>query len=287
MPLSWRDALRLGFLGYLFNFISPGAVGGDLFKVVFLARERQGRRTEVAMSVLVDRLMGLYGVFVVGTVAILLTDMWRSHSAERAVGLPNHVLVHRRQHGGIGDGLAARLQRRPHCRAGWNACRGWATTSNASIAPIECITAIPWALPCGDGVERVLAIAVSDRHLADGPRVVQPRADAGRAFCDRADGHGHRRAFRLAPNGMGTFELLVNYLYQHMPSGPPSDPSAGLVVALCYRVVTVLIALVGVGIYLASRREMTEVLHEAEEEVKHPHEEPPPSAPASHQPATT
>ncbi len=36
VPLSWRDTFRLGFLGYLFNFISPGAVGGDLFKVVFL-----------------------------------------------------------------------------------------------------------------------------------------------------------------------------------------------------------------------------------------------------------
>ena len=79
VPLTWRDALRLGFLGYLFNFISPGAVGGDLFKVVFLARERQGRRTEVALSVLVDRLMGLYGVFIVGTIAILCTDMWRSN----------------------------------------------------------------------------------------------------------------------------------------------------------------------------------------------------------------
>src|SRR6185369_1931403 len=33
IELSIRDAFRLGFLGYLFSFITPGSVGGDLFKV--------------------------------------------------------------------------------------------------------------------------------------------------------------------------------------------------------------------------------------------------------------
>ncbi len=41
VPLTWNNALRLGFLGYLLNFISPGAVGGDLFKVVFLRASGQ------------------------------------------------------------------------------------------------------------------------------------------------------------------------------------------------------------------------------------------------------
>ena len=43
IPLSLRDAFRLGFLGYLYNFITPGSVGGDLFKAVFLAHGNQGR----------------------------------------------------------------------------------------------------------------------------------------------------------------------------------------------------------------------------------------------------
>ncbi len=36
------DAFRLGFLGYLFNFVSVGSVGGDLFKAIFIAREQPG-----------------------------------------------------------------------------------------------------------------------------------------------------------------------------------------------------------------------------------------------------
>ncbi len=44
------------------------------------------------------------------------------------------------------------------------------------------------------------------------------------------------------------------------------DPSAGLLVSLAYRVITVLIAMVGVVIYWASHSELSEVLHEAEAE---------------------
>ena len=52
------DAFRLGFLGYLFNFVSVGSVGGDLFKAFFIAREQPGRRAEAVATVMVDRVVG-------------------------------------------------------------------------------------------------------------------------------------------------------------------------------------------------------------------------------------
>ena len=67
LPLRLRDALRLGFLGFLLNFISLGAVGGDLFKAIFAARECHGRRTEAVATVILDRLIELYVVFVLGS----------------------------------------------------------------------------------------------------------------------------------------------------------------------------------------------------------------------------
>jgi uncharacterized membrane protein YbhN (UPF0104 family) len=72
-------------------------------------------------------------------------------------------------------------------------------------------------------------------------------------------------AIPLAPNGLGTFELVVKMLYQYLPSGTAAAASAGLLVALGYRLITVLIAMVGAGIYLVSRREMSAVLHQAHE----------------------
>ena len=40
-----RDALRIGFLGFLFNLAPLGIVAGDLLKAVMLAWENPGNRT--------------------------------------------------------------------------------------------------------------------------------------------------------------------------------------------------------------------------------------------------
>ncbi len=65
--------LRLGFLGYLLNFVSVGSVGGDLFKAVFVAREYPGRRAQAVATVVLDRIVGLFAMFVVASAALLLT----------------------------------------------------------------------------------------------------------------------------------------------------------------------------------------------------------------------
>ena len=44
ITFSIRDALRIGFLGYLFNLSPAGIAGGDLLKAVMLAREHPGNR---------------------------------------------------------------------------------------------------------------------------------------------------------------------------------------------------------------------------------------------------
>ena len=66
------DAFRLGFLGYLFNFVSVGSVGGDLFKAFFIAREQPGRRAEAVATVLVDRVVGVYALVLLTSAVICL-----------------------------------------------------------------------------------------------------------------------------------------------------------------------------------------------------------------------
>ena len=72
LGLNFRllDAFRLGFLGYLFNFVSVGSVGGDLFKAIFIAREQPGRRTEAVATVLVDRVVGVYALVLLTSTVI-------------------------------------------------------------------------------------------------------------------------------------------------------------------------------------------------------------------------
>lgn len=63
LPFRLRDALRLGFIGNVFNLVIPGAVGGDVVKAAFLCRE-QARKTQAVASMVIDRVLGLLGLFV-------------------------------------------------------------------------------------------------------------------------------------------------------------------------------------------------------------------------------
>lgn len=76
IQLRMRDSLRIGLLGYLYNLAPLGIVGGDVLKAVMLAREHPGNRAKAAASVIMDRLVGLYMLFVVATAGILLTGFW-------------------------------------------------------------------------------------------------------------------------------------------------------------------------------------------------------------------
>jgi uncharacterized membrane protein YbhN (UPF0104 family) len=66
IPLA--DSLRLSIVGGLFNLIIPGAVGGDLVKAAYLSR-MDIPRTRVIASMVIDRLLGLLGLFLLAAFA--------------------------------------------------------------------------------------------------------------------------------------------------------------------------------------------------------------------------
>lgn len=67
LPFQWRDAVRLGFIGILFNYVAPGAAGGDIVKALLIAKEHPQRKAVAAATVLLDRLLGLIALFCVGS----------------------------------------------------------------------------------------------------------------------------------------------------------------------------------------------------------------------------
>ncbi len=70
LPFTIFDALRLGLIGTFFNFLIPGAVGGDLVKAALIARE-QSQRLIAVSTIVVDRVVGLLGLLVLtGLIAI-------------------------------------------------------------------------------------------------------------------------------------------------------------------------------------------------------------------------
>jgi len=73
LTLTFADVLSLSWIGYFFSNFMPSTVGGDLVKAAYLIREQSQKAVAVA-TVVLDRIIGLYGLFVMGslTTALLL-----------------------------------------------------------------------------------------------------------------------------------------------------------------------------------------------------------------------
>lgn len=71
--VPFRHVARLTLTGFFFNMLVPGATGGDVVKMAFLARVTEGKRTEALFSVVVDRVIGMIGLFFVAAVAVLIS----------------------------------------------------------------------------------------------------------------------------------------------------------------------------------------------------------------------
>jgi len=82
---SLRHSLRLTFIGHFFNNVMFGATGGDLVRAVLVTRGLQENRWRAALSVLVDRLLGLFVLLMFA--AVVLTVAWRQGDFERVPAL--------------------------------------------------------------------------------------------------------------------------------------------------------------------------------------------------------
>ena len=71
LPLSIRETFRLGMLGEACNLMGPGAVGGDLVKAALLAKDHPRRIASVMATVFLDRVLGMWALFVLGAIASL------------------------------------------------------------------------------------------------------------------------------------------------------------------------------------------------------------------------
>jgi len=74
--LSWSRLYGLVMVGLFFSLFIPGGTGGDIIKGYYLLKEAPvGRKTSAALSIAMDRLLGLLGVAILaGTITALRWD---------------------------------------------------------------------------------------------------------------------------------------------------------------------------------------------------------------------
>lgn len=70
--ISLKRAAELFFIGHFFNSFMLGATGGDVVKAYYVAQETHHKKAEAVMTVIIDRLIGLVGLFAVAAVMLLL-----------------------------------------------------------------------------------------------------------------------------------------------------------------------------------------------------------------------
>lgn len=266
IPFRLRDAFRLGFLGFLLNFVGIGSVGGDLFKAVFIAREQSSRRTEAVATVVVDRIVGLYALLLVTSVAILLGSVSRSNAAllaicnatllATAVGAVciMLVLIPGFTRGSLSEFVTGLPKIGPTLRRLIESIRMFRNRYDVMAA----------SLLMSMGTHALLALSIF--LIARGLFGQTPTLAEHMIIVPLSNVAG---GIPFMPGGLGTFEFAMEKLYIYVPANGPGEV-IGVLVALSYRIVTIAIAAIGVVYYWTSRREVRAVIAESELACKTP-----------------
>jgi uncharacterized protein (TIRG00374 family) len=264
LPFRWNDAVRLGFLGYLLTFVSLGAVGGDLLKAFFVAREQPGRRVEAFATVIVDRVLGLYSLLLLATVAIVASGMWTgAQSPTMSVVCQAVVFVTGGATAGIllllaiGDGPARRMldwvSRVP--RLGPTLL----TLARAVQVYRRDVRTVAVSILAGVGVQSLVALcmwATAEALVAHPPSVAEHISIVPLAMLTTM--------LPLPGVAFGALELALEFLYRQVGPGVPAGQ--GLLVALGFRVLVVVTAAISALVYATNRRQVADVLREVQAE---------------------
>lgn len=88
LAVPFPRALRVTVLGSLFGTLLPGLVGGDLVKAAALCKDLPSGRRAAVGTVMADRLVGLYALFALATLGVLI-----GRSLDQLAGLPSILLA--------------------------------------------------------------------------------------------------------------------------------------------------------------------------------------------------
>ncbi|MFO7908202.1 MAG: lysylphosphatidylglycerol synthase transmembrane domain-containing protein [Planctomycetota bacterium] len=254
------DAFRLGFLGFLFNFVSAGAVGGDLFKAFFIARQQPKRRAEAIATVVVDRMVGLYALLLLTSGVILASNVSQSSPQLRTL---SYLTLSATAFGGIAvltllvpgftNGVVSRF------------LIGLPRIGEALGRLILAVRiyrqrwrAMVIALFMSVGTHGMFALALFLIARALYEHIPTVREHLIIVPLSMVAG-----ALPFTPAGFGAFEFALEKLYQIVPAAD-NISAAGVLVALVYRLLQIVVAAIGMLIYWSSRSEVRQLIEDAE-----------------------
>ena len=263
ITLSMLEAFRLGAICFLLSFISVGSVGGDLFKAIFLARRRPGKRVEAVASVLVDRASGLYGLLflvVMGTLLLQPSEVRESSKGLEDLKFAATALF------GVGTVVLLILVfggRSVDRLINWGSkIRVLGPVIGKIGPPLRAFHAHPYAfgasLLMSVGVQSLFAISVylvARSLYSHPPNLIEHFVIVPLGML--------ASALPITPAGVGVWEAAVATLYKMIPATPTE--ASGTLVALVFEMLRILLALVATVFYWTANEEVRESLEIADE----------------------
>lgn len=266
-PFRIQDALRLGFIGLLFNYVGPGSVGGDLFKAIFLAREQSSRRVVAVATILLDRILGVLALFLVGAATLLPSLLRTGIPVERHLQIIAAALLGGSLAGVIGLGL---MMYPGFTR--WN----WVKR----LAHLPVVGRMAGDLINGVGLyqakRRVIGISML-LSIVGHAGLIAGFFCGAMAVCDWAPSLASHFYFMPiaelfgvlvpTPGGLGALEKAIQQFYIEFSPEEITRvhaEAAGLAAAVVFRINTVAIASIGGIYYLLSRGEVRSAMQAAD-----------------------
>jgi len=76
LPISLYDTTRMTMIGIWFSSVMPGGsvIGGDAARIAYIAKQCPNRRTDAAVSVMIDRALGLMSILVIALLSVMLNE---------------------------------------------------------------------------------------------------------------------------------------------------------------------------------------------------------------------
>lgn len=256
VPARMGDTVRIGFWGFLSNLSPLGTIGGDTVKAVMLGREHPGKQATVVASVIVDRIIGLYILFVVATAAILLTGFQRS-GIEEINTVCNLVFLVT----GVATAGIAAVMALDAVAGHWIRLLNHVPRVGPPIAHLlEDIRLYRHRLPTLLAASLMTVVvhccsSISYYLVARGLPGEVPPLGIFFAIVPLSISGG------VIPLPMGPMEAIIEFFYTHLSMCPGIVKGQGLLLALVARLSGIIFAFSGVLLFIRGRREFEEAVH--------------------------
>lgn len=256
IPIRTWDAIRISMVGFLFNLSPLGITGGDVLRTYMLARDLKASGSKSLACVFIDRIIGLYVMFFMALVMLFVSGFW--WNTDRISSIASMTVVIAFVSASIliavimvpdvsGGKILLRLEKIPKIGPMIKKC----VTAVSLYQKQKKVLAISALMTFGVHSLFCLAIYFTARGLFE----------TAPSMLSHFLIHPVANITSIIPLPAGPYDKVLDLLYPLFPGidGTPIKPGYGFIVALGYRIETLLIASLGFVFYLPQRKTIREI----------------------------